>query len=249
MVVKLYNFSKRPNSTKQPSGTGTEYHVCMIENTSIINPRFSLKLPQNETFIDNNYAYIPYFNRYYFITDISWDNGLWILSMSCDVLATAKAIIGQSTQYVIRSASDYDGSVVDTAYPTKSDMQYECVVHDNTIYGTIQPCYIVGIIGGMTPNMINNSDELYNGSVIYYCLYPVQLYQLMRTLLGNIDFYEATSAELSKAIQKQLFNPIQYIHSVKCIPFFPELVEDLDVTQIQVGFNTLTVQEIPTPPQ
>lgn len=245
MVINLYSFSKKPNSTKRPTGTGVEYHVCMIENTSIIKPQFSLKLPQNETFINKNYAYIPYFERYYFIDDISWDNGLWILSMTCDVLATAKTIIGNSTQYVVRSASQYDGNVIDTEYPTKTNQEYECIKANVTIYGTIvTPWFIIGIIGGANPEDDTIVSQMYNGSVVYYGCTQAQLYELVYSLLGSVNLYGIGASEISEALQKQLINPIQYVHSIKCVPFTPNFIQNKYANGFYCGFNYMDIKTL-----
>lgn len=249
MVVDLYNFSKRPNSTKLPNTTPTEYHVCMIDTTSIINPKFSLKLPQNETFIDKNYAYVPYFNRYYFITDISYDLGTWILSMKCDVLASAKSIIGASTQYVARSASEYDGDVIDTAYPAKTEQDYELVSSSVNLWGNSDPCFIVSMIGGSP--LVNAPARLirnYDGSVVHYVCSHEDLYRLTRTLLSDVDMFNIPQSEMSQALQKQLINPIQYIHSIRCLPFTPETEVEAE-DNIICGFDYPVLKYVPVVPE
>ena len=41
MVIEAYSgFSKKPNSTKQPSGSGTTLTVHLKENCSVLNPIF-----------------------------------------------------------------------------------------------------------------------------------------------------------------------------------------------------------------
>lgn len=244
MLVNLYSFSKKTNSTKRPTGTGTEYHVQLNETSSIMNPILSLKLPQNETFIDKNYAYIPYFNRYYFINEVTYDLGLWVLSLTCDVLATAKLEIGNSTQYIMRSASEYDGDIIDTAYPVKTEQEHEVVSSGANLWGNSEPCFIVSMIGGSP--LINPPSEIlrnYNGSVIHYVCTHAELYRLTRSLLSNVNLFQIPTSEMSQPLQKQLINPIQYIHSIRCIPFTPE-TEDSDVDHIVCGFDYLNLEEV-----
>ena len=58
------------------------------EETSIINPVVLMELENPALY---NYAYIPEFNRYYFITDmVAVRNGLWRVSMHVDVLESFK---------------------------------------------------------------------------------------------------------------------------------------------------------------
>ena len=67
IAVHLYSFTKRENSTKRPSSGGTTYNCVLIDETSLMNPVFKLDIGSNP--IGKNYAYVPDFDRYYFITD------------------------------------------------------------------------------------------------------------------------------------------------------------------------------------
>ena len=61
------------------------------EETSVTSPVVLMEL---ENPSDYNYAYIPEFKRYYFISDIvSVRNGLWRISMQVDVLESFKNYI------------------------------------------------------------------------------------------------------------------------------------------------------------
>lgn len=61
------------------------------QSTSIINPVIMLNADNPTAY---NYAYIPAFNRYYFINKIeAYRTGLFILTMSVDVLETYKTEI------------------------------------------------------------------------------------------------------------------------------------------------------------
>ena len=250
MNVNFYNFTKKPNSTKRPTGNGTIYQCTLIEETtSIISPTLKLKLPSGESFINKNYCYIADFERYYFVTDVSYNLGLWLISLNCDVLATAKTIIGNSTQYVTRSSALFDGEIIDTAYPTKTEQDYEQFTSDyGSIWGSTDPCFIVGIIGGLDFATRPSNAILYNynGSVIYYVLNHDQLYQFILTLLSRIDLYGVTNSEMSQALQKQLLNPIQYVHSIKCVPFTPS-VNPTEANTVFVGFTQLNIQDYPLP--
>ena len=100
MTIKTWSgFSKRKNSTKQPTG-GTSVTAFLKEGTSIENPTFTLS--------GNNFTvdYVEAFGHYYFVKDIvSIRNNLIEIECVQDVLATYKSAIIGSSQYVIRSAS------------------------------------------------------------------------------------------------------------------------------------------------
>ena len=92
-------FSKRRNSTKQPTG-GTSVTVTLKDGTSIESPVFTLS--GNDFTID----YVEAFGHYYFVRDItSVRNGIIEVSCVQDRLATYKSAITGSNQYVKRSAS------------------------------------------------------------------------------------------------------------------------------------------------
>ena len=258
MNIYLFNFPKRPNSTKRPAdlSAGTLYACTLIEDTSILTPRIEIKAPVNDIVYDKNYAYIPDLGRYYFITDIVYTIGLWEITLDVDVLATYKDTIGASTQYVLRSASEYNGEVIDSAYPANTDPDVEIVTSTSTIFGSNpQPYYIVGIIGGLgtftgSPDISALYADAYNGSVVYYMLEPNQLYELVMSMLESVDLYQIDATEISKPLQRQLINPIQYIHSIKCVPVEPEYSSDFVAVNFFAGFNLIPIKSYtpPTPP-
>ena len=104
--VSFGSFSKRRNSTKQPSGLSDTRNVKLKETTSFDAPTFIISGD------DFNYNYAQWNDRYYFITDIrSVHNGLTEIDCIVDVLATYKSYIMNTTAYVI-----YD-SVANTELP------------------------------------------------------------------------------------------------------------------------------------
>lgn len=126
MDITLYSgFYKKHNSTKlpplNPGLSAVTYSCYLLDATSITNPvvtieRDAIERPYVYKF---NYAYIPDFERYYFIDDITTSNNLWVFSMSVDVLASYKSAINGSSQYVVRSSSASDENITDKLYITK----------------------------------------------------------------------------------------------------------------------------------
>ena len=121
MQVTFYSsFSKKINSTKVPSGTGTEAGttktVVLKNPTSVLSPVFIL------TGYDLSYNFVKWGSRYYFVNDIIIvHNDVAEYHCSTDVLATYKTVIGASTQYVTRAASAAVSAINDAIYPTKAD--------------------------------------------------------------------------------------------------------------------------------
>lgn len=111
MKITVYeNFSKRINSTKQPSN-GTELSdVRLKENTSLENPVFILRKGYS---LSINYVYA--FNAYYYVNDIiSLTNELIEVHCSKDLLATYKTQILNTRAYVVYSSSSYNLDILDS---------------------------------------------------------------------------------------------------------------------------------------
>lgn len=109
MQLTLYkNFSKRKNSTKQPSESGTIHEVHLLDGCSTEAPAFLI----NGIDLDVNYC--KWNNSYFFITDIVLsNNNIYELHCEMDSLATWKNVIGASTQFIERANSDYDPMIND----------------------------------------------------------------------------------------------------------------------------------------
>ena len=89
-------FSKRKNSTKQPASAGTAITVTLKDDTSMLQPSFVLA---GDNF---TYNYIQFAGRYYYVNDVvSLHNGLCEIQCDIDVLATYKAAIQASSNYVL----------------------------------------------------------------------------------------------------------------------------------------------------
>lgn len=131
--VYFYNFAKKVNSTRTPvngtEGLLWEVHTCYLRSpSSIIAPVLEMSFDRNqyggdggtynqnigEAVLEYNYAYIPRFNRYYFINDISWNNGMFILSLVCDVLGSWKEYIGNYNGLILRCSDSNNGMLYDS---------------------------------------------------------------------------------------------------------------------------------------
>ena len=223
ITAYFYQFSKRVNSTKRPVQVSGDFAttVELKDVTNLFTPSLTLStsLFVNGSAIKNpmkyTYCYIPDFARYYFIRSWSWILGRWECSLEVDVLASFKTGIGNTTAYVLRSASEYDASVVDTKYPTKSDCHSvadskSTIWHINLESGTITDgFYVVGII---------NNDGSALGAVSYYAVSCSVMRSFMAKLYSSPSWMNITDASISNDLQKMLINPAQYI--VSCM-YFP----------------------------
>lgn len=209
----------------------------------------------NMKIYDLNYAYIPDWHRYYFISQVIYELGTWVFVLRCDVMATHKTDIGNSSHYIERCSYEFDGDIIDGLYPEKTDPElviaypteiapgvYPCIFDDpSTVNPGIEPSYIVGIIGGIAPENIGAVGSCYNGSVVYFAMAQDQLGDFIGSLLNAVDLYDIDPNEISYDLQKQLINPIQYIESIKCVPFMPSATSDYVAKKYYLGFKYLDV--------
>ena len=240
MKITLYTFSKKPNSTARPSGSGTEFDCQIKAPSSIISPIIQLSKASNPT--NFNYAYIPDWNRYYFISDITYGIGLWILSLRVDVLASFKDDILATSQYILRNANNYNDDILDTLYPTKAGANYNIATAggvtdpDNQISfpNYFNATYTDGffIIGVISNN---------NSGVTYYQL----SYDGFTSLLSSLMTYIPTDFEdVSDGIAKAMLDPLQYITSCMWYPVSMTRGITPVSTSINIGGYNISVSSI-----
>ena len=123
MNVYFYTFSKRINSTAQPTG-GTLHTVTLKTPSSVMTPTISLVWSGSGSPAAYNYAYISDYGRYYWVSNWTFSDRQWTATLNVDVLASYKTQIGGSSKYILRAAdsSAWSGSleVLDTSYPPTS---------------------------------------------------------------------------------------------------------------------------------
>ena len=91
MDIKLYHNSSPNNKIGKTLNSETTFTGSFRDSTKVINPEVLIEANNLTGF---NYAYIPIFNRYYYIENIeSYRTGLWIVKMKVDVLESHKASI------------------------------------------------------------------------------------------------------------------------------------------------------------
>ena len=109
MNIELFSFNKRKNSTKAPTGSGTQVSVVLKEETSSMKPGFELtssNLPANVT-------YVKAFGNWYYISDITLQtNTKWLISCVLDPLASFAAAIKNTTAF-IEYADTYNSRIYD----------------------------------------------------------------------------------------------------------------------------------------
>lgn len=147
MNVNFYKFSKRRNSTKQPTGTGTIKDCKLKEACSIKNPKLTLAT----NVFDFDYAYIADFGRYYFVNDvISEANGLVTYVLEEDVMASNKTAIGNTVARIGFSSTGYNIDIPDPRISVEKDITITAV-STTTNFNKIG-CYILTTFSGASNN-------------------------------------------------------------------------------------------------
>ena len=210
--VQLYAFSKKENSTAQPTErTPIEYYCVLRSGCSLSAPIIELKPPDSGTpeLKLCTYAYIPAFHRYYFVTDWRFEYPLQVVYLEVDVLATYKAQIGNASLYVLRAADEYDGRIIDTMYPTKTECSYDYSPVNNPWQAS---CFVVGVI----------SADAGFGSVEYYAMTQSELRSMCLALMDQNNIINIANGfnltDFSQALQLAIVNPMQYVVSAMMLP-------------------------------
>lgn len=207
-TVRLYTLKKRDNSTKQPTGNGTEFSCVLKHGSGILHPTITLDIGKTTSPTDYNYAYIPTFKRYYFIEEWYFENALWTASLKVDVLATYKTEIGSANLYVMRCAYEHDGDIIDTLYPAKSGCTFASDTKTNP--WTQGMTYVVGVI----------SQSATCGSQTHYGLLRSAFTGLCGWLLSDV-VTETNGFSLDDAsleLQRSLVEPLQFIKTCVLLP-------------------------------
>lgn len=237
ITVDFYTFTKKTNSTRQPTGTAALSASCYLKDvTSIIAPVIELK--KGDSPIGYNYAHISAFNRYYFIDDITWNAGVWEVSMHCDVLATYKSTIGSHSCYILRAANSYNGDIIDALYPATSAVSTE-IRYSSYITGwptgwsigftdwSTSGAFVVGVQGTGSGSV--------NG-VIYYQLDASDFVTLINNFYANSG-NTAWWGNLEKGVINSLAKLDDFITSIRWYPY--PLYTGLTSTAIYLGsWNT-----------
>lgn len=211
MQATFYQFAKRTNSTKRPSG-GQGFGIDLKAPCNIIDPEIKIATQTDPS--GYNYCYLPTFSRYYWVKNWTYADGLWTASLTVDTLASYRDQIGYSTEYVVRSSAKYDPKIVDNLYPTKS------TITTRTLYANSTPFTDNPESGsqGFFVVAVNAPGYVSFGGAIYLAMSGTTFQKLMAALLQNTDYLNISADEISSNLTKALFNPIQYISKAFWIP-------------------------------
>lgn len=142
MLMKLYT-TKTPNNTiGKVLENETEYNIKFKSQADRTKPVVVL---MSETMIDFNYAYIPDFNRYYFVESIEvTPNKIYNISLRCDVLESFKNDILASSGFVNQQTTP--NKYYNSDYQTEIKKEVD-VIKSNITLDTTKSTILVTIGG------------------------------------------------------------------------------------------------------
>lgn len=144
--ITFYKTSSENNRVVKSLSNATTLSGELRAQTSVLNPSIFVETANPSTF---NYAYIPEFGRYYYITDItSIINRGWIISMRCDVLMTYASQIKALTPIIEREEIGFKAGLVDSGIPIDVNKKVEKYYFPNGFTKDIQ--YVLTTAGGAT---------------------------------------------------------------------------------------------------
>ena len=206
MTATFYSgFSKRRNSTKQPSG-GTGKTVVLKDETSLMKPAFVVST------VDWSWNYASAFGNYYYVTDIVQEaNGLFRVECDIDVMATFKTQIGAYSTLISRASADDNLEVIDSLYPA--------LAQPNTLRNTVSNpglftltqsagCYVVGTMG-------HHGQHVYVMNQSYFDSFCMRLFPILGS---DTDFFDFLSAQMSQAVAGGLSNILENVTILRWLP-------------------------------
>lgn len=232
MQATFYQFAKRTNSTKRPSG-GQDFGIDLKAPCNIIDPEIKIATQSDPT--GYNYCYLPTFSRYYWVKNWTYAGGLWVASLTVDTLASYRDQIGYSTEYVVRSSAKYDGTISDSLYPAKATVQSVTNAFQGGFAETISGgFFVIGFIAKAANSI---------GAVTYVVMTPGNAKKLSAKLLTDVSYLSIDNTEISDSLTKVLFNPYQYIVSCNYFPFsIAEITAHLPlVSSVDVGWWSVDI--------
>lgn len=250
MQVKFWKFTKKENSTKQPSGAAAATFNCRLKDPcSVIDPVITVSVGPL-TWPDYNYAYISDFHRYYFVDDIVAVGAVFEMHLRCDLLATYKTDIGNASLYVLRSASAYNGNLIDDYYPVKAGVTDQATFYQSPWISALQSdisietdgCFVVGLISEI-PSLGDLTYYPAYGSITYRAFTRANLQKMVNFLLDDNTFTNNgfSSSDCSIALQKAIIDPLQFIKSCTYIPVpYSTITDAVETTNTTIWNFTMT---------
>lgn len=112
MTINLYNISDDPRKVVKTLGSATALQCELVYPSDLLNP--TIRISATSWSASLNYMYIPDFSRYYFITEVTYENGgaVTIQGRVDPLMSYSSSILGLSVN-VIRQETGGLTNIVD----------------------------------------------------------------------------------------------------------------------------------------
>lgn len=216
---EFWKFSKRKDSTKRPSTSGTIISVNLKHPTSEEEPTLTIQG------FNTDFNYCKGLGNYYFVREITYiNNDIVEVSLTKDRLATYKTDIGNYTAFVNRSDSDYDVNLIDNEMSCRQlvkNVQTK-TVNINEVFDGVG-CYIMRVV--------SDSSNSVSG-VKTYILSKNEVMHVLSFMFSDNVFDAAWDS-----VVKATFNPFQYILSLKfCALSYSVMTANCPTEQVKFGW-------------
>ena len=226
MKIRMYKFSKRDNSTKQPSASDSYVvkDIILKDDTDIHTPSIEL----HTTDATYTYVYIPDWDKYYFVSDVTYiNNSEVIYNLEEDSLATKKADIGNTVAHIAYSSTGWDKWKIDNRIAVKATKTYAS--SSDTPGG-------FDSTGSFILTVVN--DQSKSGMTCQYIITPSALRAIATEIFNN--------SGLVTELKEYLASAFDSIVSCKWIPFSaseaPGSLEQVKLGKTAVNANGYLLQ-------
>lgn len=229
-TLNLYSISKRRNSTKRPSGSGTSYNIEIGQQESgIMNPIF--RIGTSSSILDKNYMILDS-KFYYFIKNIIIvRKDVYDIEGELDVLATCKDEIGDSTQYVTRCSKTelFDEDLYDNIIAPSSEVVTTLESEMDTSFSMGAKTIVFGFNGSGPEHSQANVTN-------FYLTNNTGVENVFKDVFCDHDIF----TNIVQRFQKTSEN----ITMVKCFPFTKGTSTSSSSANVNVGEFTVLAQNL-----
>lgn len=233
MKIRMYKFPKRDNSTKQPGASDSyiEKNVALKDDTNINTPSFELHMTDSSY----NYVYVPDWNKYYFVSSVTYiNNSEVVYSLEEDSLASKKTEIGNTVAHIAYSSTGWNKDLVDSRCAVSTKKTVLRATYTPTSGGTnvfnSTGCFILSVA---------STSASGNGFVSSYVMDLSELNKLTAFLMAQ-DFTDPQTQ-----IIKSVFKPMDAIISCMWLPLASSLVSGMGVGEyVTIGDYTLSSENV-----
>lgn len=228
MNINFYNFSKKENSTATPTGDGTVIACTMKTPASLQAPIVELTSATPPMY---NYAHITDLGRYYFVTGVTYNRGVWEVALRVDVLASFKTDIGSTSMYFERSSAQKNGDLVDNLYPVTDDYTTSKVtIASSSGMSWSSGSFVVSALDGDS-----------NTGMTSYQFSSTEFGKFLQSLMvPGTDSYKSVWDSITQSIKVTNYEPLKYIGACYWFPIGFSPGPYTATTSIRLGNFTAT---------